>query len=191
MTEAIEVFTKEHGKELPPLLSPALRERLWELRLKTPEVCDGLLSLGVRTMDDVTSMKPEELTKCGLSLSKCGKLQKHITNIPRFKPGDKVWSKYRGLRGDIYDAKHPEKSIKRNEWGAAEVVEVDGDFRSYTVYYPGPEIEVGGQTPFRLKLRDEKDGMTYPGDPMGKATWETAYGGHQIGEVEHKSVEVI
>ena len=116
MTEAIEVFTKQHGKELPPLLSPALRERLWELRLKTPEVCDGLLSLGIRKMDDVTAMKPEELTKCGLSLTDCGALQKHIADIPRFKEGDKVWSKYRGLRGDKHDAEHPEKSIKKNEW---------------------------------------------------------------------------
>ena len=163
MTEAIEVLTKEHGKELPPLLSPALRERLWELRLKTTEVCDGLLRLGVRKMDDVVAMKPEELSKCGLSLNRCRSLQKHITDIPRFKEGDKVWSKYRGLHGDKYDAERPEKSIKRNEWGAAEIVKVDGDFRSYTVFYLGPEIEVGGQTPFRLKLREETDGMTYPG----------------------------
>ena len=167
MTDAIEVFTKEHGKELPPLLSPALRERLWELRLKTPEVCDGLLRLGVRKMDDVVAMKSNKLTKCGLPLNECRLLQKHIADIPRFKEGDKVWSKFRSIHGDIYDAEQPEKSISRNEWGAAEIVKVDGDFRSYTIFYLGPEIEVGGQTPFRLKLCEETDGMTYPGNKGG------------------------
>ena len=35
---------------------------------------------------------------------------------------------------------------------------MDGDFRSYTVHYLGPDVHVGGQTPYRLKLRDEKVG---------------------------------
>ena len=41
--------------------------------------------------------------------------------IPR-----QVWSKYRGLHGDA-------PGIQRNQWAAAEVRKVDGDFASYTV----------------------------------------------------------
>ena len=37
-----------------------------------------------------------------------------------------VWSKYRGLHGDA-------PGIQRNQWAAAEVRKVDGDFASYTV----------------------------------------------------------
>ena len=51
--------------------------------------------------------------------------------------------------------------LKRNQWGPAKVLKVDGDYRSYTILYITINHTVGGQTPFRLKMRDEKVGAMH------------------------------
>ena len=74
---------------------------------------------------------------------------------PDLRPQIQVWSKYRGLHGNKFDATTG-VGIKRNQWAAAKVMKVDGDFRSYTILYIQFDHTVGGQTPFRLRMRDEK-----------------------------------
>ena len=62
-------------------------------------------------------------------------LKSSLKNLPRFKKGDKVWSKYRGLHdkvgadGEIEGPleminKKSIRRMRRNDWGAAEIREV-------------------------------------------------------------------
>ena len=59
-----------HKLELPPMLTPSLRERLWEVGILTAEVCDGLVAAGVRTMDDAAKLKESKWKAAGVEKAK-------------------------------------------------------------------------------------------------------------------------
>ena len=62
-------------------------------QILSPELADGLLALGVRTMDDCMSKSTKELARLpGLSKKDAQRLKDHLNKLPRFAQGDLVRS---------------------------------------------------------------------------------------------------
>ena len=60
-------------------------------QILSPELADGLLAMGVHTMDDCKSKSVKDLARLpGLSKKDAQRLKDHLNKLPRFAQGDLV-----------------------------------------------------------------------------------------------------